>query len=230
MTGCLISSLRDIVSVVNHIVWMPVISYTVAMPKLWTETIEAHRREIREAIMDTTAAEVFDHGLASVTMSQIAEAAGIGRATLYKYFPDVESIMLAWHEGKVIGHLDYLAEVRDQAADTGEQLRAVLEAWALISQRFHGHHGAAMEKLLQRSGPPAHAQQQLTRLFRDLIADAAKTDQARDDVPLEELANYCLHAVGAAGSLPSKAAVQRLVEVILTGLRHSSDFRGRSRT
>jgi hypothetical protein len=26
-------------------------------------------------------------------------AAGIGRATLYKYSPDIESVLLAWHEG-----------------------------------------------------------------------------------------------------------------------------------
>ena len=34
------------------------------------------------------------HGLASVTMSRIAEETGIGRATLYKYFSDVEAILV----------------------------------------------------------------------------------------------------------------------------------------
>ena len=71
------------------------------MPKLWNETIEAHRREVRDAILDTTAALVAEHGLRSVTMSQIAEKTGIGRATLYKYFPDVEAILPAWHERQI---------------------------------------------------------------------------------------------------------------------------------
>ena len=44
-----------------------------------------------------------------------------------------------------------------------------------------------------------------------------------DDVPAAELANYCLHALAAAGSLPSKAAVQRLVTVTLAGLRSPAD-------
>ena len=87
------------------------------VPKLWTETIEAHRREVREAILVTTAALVAEHGLRSLTMSQIAEGTGIGRATLYKYFSGVEAILLAWHERQITGHLEYLAGVRDQAGD-----------------------------------------------------------------------------------------------------------------
>jgi AcrR family transcriptional regulator len=69
------------------------------VPRLWDETIEAHRRAVRDATLDTTAALVAEHGLASVTMSQIAEQTGIGRATLYKYYPDVEAILVAW-QGK----------------------------------------------------------------------------------------------------------------------------------
>jgi AcrR family transcriptional regulator len=67
------------------------------VPKLWTETVETHRQEVREAILDATASLVQSRGLLAVTMSDIAEATGIGRATLYKYFPDVETILSAWH-------------------------------------------------------------------------------------------------------------------------------------
>ena len=55
------------------------------VPKLWSDTIAQHRHAVREAILDTTWALVTEHGLLSVTMSQIAEEAGVGRATLYKY-------------------------------------------------------------------------------------------------------------------------------------------------
>ncbi len=76
----------------------PAVVYTETMPKLWNKTIEAHRNAVHEATLDTTAALVAKHGLRSVTMSQIAEQTGIGRATLYKYFSDVEAILVAWHE------------------------------------------------------------------------------------------------------------------------------------
>jgi AcrR family transcriptional regulator len=192
------------------------VTYTEVMPKLWSETIEAHRRGVRDAILDTTAALVAERGLRSVTMSQIAEETGIGRATLYKYFSGVEAILVAWHERQVAGHLQDLAEVRDQAGDPGERLRAVLEAYALIS---HERHGTELAELLHRGEHVARAQQQLTGLIRDLLTDAAQAGDLRDDVAPDELASYCLHALAAASSLPSKAAVHRLVTVTLAGLQ-----------
>jgi AcrR family transcriptional regulator len=185
------------------------------VPRLWNETIEAHRREVRDATLDTTAALVAKRGLRSVTMSQIAEETGIGRATLYKYFSDVEAILVAWHERQVTGHLEYLAEVRDQAGDASARLEAVLEAYALIS---HEHHGTELAALLHRGEHVARAQQQLTDFIRDLLSEGAKTGDLRNDVPSDELARYCLHALTAASSLPSKTAVRRLVTVILAGL------------
>jgi AcrR family transcriptional regulator len=191
------------------------------VPKLWTETIQAHRREVRDAILDTTAGLVAQQGLRSVTMSQIAEETGIGRATLYKYFPDVETILFAWHERQITGHLEYLAEVRDQAGEPGQRLEAVLEAYALIAHASHGHPDAELEALLHRGDQVSRARQQLHRMIRDLVAEGAETGDLRDDVGADELATYCLHALTAASTLPSKAAVRRLVVVILAGLRPS---------
>jgi AcrR family transcriptional regulator len=189
------------------------------VPKLWNETIQAHRRAVREATLDTTAALVAKHGLRSVTMSQIAEETGIGRATLYKYFPDVEAILFAWHERQIAGHLEYLADVRDQAGDAGERLEAVLEAYALISHESHGHHDTELAAFLHRDRQIPRAEQQLRAMVRDLLTEGAETGDLRDDVAPDELASYCLHALAAAGSLQSKAAVRRLVTVILAGLR-----------
>jgi AcrR family transcriptional regulator len=196
-----------------------VVTYTRVVPKLWSETIEAHRRAVRDATLDTTAALMAEHGLRSVTMSQIAEATGIGRATLYKYFPDVEAILRAWHQRQITGHLQQLAEVRDQAGDAGQRLEAVLEAYALIAQESHGHHDTELAALLHRDEQVTRAQQQLRGLLRDLLTEAAATGHIRDDVAPDELAGYCLYALTAAGSLPSKAAVRRLVTVTLAGLR-----------
>ncbi|MER6357207.1 TetR/AcrR family transcriptional regulator [Streptomyces sp. NPDC001634] len=188
------------------------------MPKLWNETIEEHRRAVRDAVLETTASLVAEQGLRAVTMSRIAEQSGIGRATLYKYFPDVESIMTAWHERQISGHLSQLAELRDRPGTPGERLAAVLEAYAFIQQQRNGH-GGELSALLHRGDHVAHAEQHLRHFIRGLLAEAVEVGEVRDDVAPDELADYCIHALAAAGSLTSKAAVKRLVAVTLTGLR-----------
>jgi AcrR family transcriptional regulator len=194
-------------------------SYNGGVPKLWNQTIETHRREVGDAILDTTLELVAKHGPHGVTMSQIAEKTGIGRATLYKYFPDVESILLAWHERHIQWHLEQLAAFRDEAGTPREKLKAVLETYALIR---HEHNDPDLAAFLHHRGEHvARAHQQLHDLFRGLLADCVKARDVRDDVPLGELATYCFHALAAAASVSSKAAVRRLVAVTLAGLRRT---------
>lgn len=186
------------------------------MPKLWDDTIEEHRRAVREATLDATAALVRKNGLAAVTMSQIAADTGIGRATLYKYFPDVESILVAWHERQVSAHVEQLREVRDRTAAAGERLEAVLEKFALMS---HQHHDNALVALLHRRDHVARAEKHLRALIKELLVEGAAAGDLRSDIAPDELVSFCLHALTAASSLPSKAAVLRLVAVTLAGLQ-----------
>jgi AcrR family transcriptional regulator len=188
------------------------------MPKLWTETIESHRREVRDAILDTTAALVAEHGVRSVTTSRIAEDTGIGRATLYKYFPDVETILYAWHDRQITGHLEELEEIRHRADGPLEALRGVLETYATITRESQGHH-TELRAFLHRDQRLPRARDQLRHMLRDLLREAGAGGLVRDDVPPEQLATYCLHALAAAGDVPSKSAARRLVAIVLAGLR-----------
>jgi AcrR family transcriptional regulator len=193
------------------------------VPKLWTDTVEEHRRAVRDAALATTAKLVAEQGLTSVTMSKIAAETGIGRATLYKHFPDVEAILVAWHERQVASHLQYLAAVRDQAGEA-DRLEAVLTAYALMTHEQP--HGSEMAALLHRGEHIDRAHQHLEDLIENLLADAARTGRVRGDVAPAELAGYCLHALAAAARLSSKAAVHRLVTVTLAGLRTDGNSSG----
>lgn len=93
----------------------------------------------------------------------------------------------------------------------------------------YAHHGspprqghlrdARLAALLHRGGHVARAQRQLWAMVRELIGDAAAAGEVRDDIGPDELATYCLQALAAASCLPSRAAVRRLVSVVLEGLR-----------
>ena len=80
-------------------------------------------------------------------------------------------------------------------------------------------HGTDLPALLHGGGHIGRAHQQLTRLLEDLLGQAARSGDVRDDIPPAELAAYCLHALAAAGTLRTAAAVRRLVTVTVAGLR-----------
>ena len=152
-------------------------------------------------------------------MSEVAQRTGIGRATLYKYFPDVQALLDAWHERQVRSHLARLVSVRDGNGSAIERLGAVLEAWAGIAQGTQGHRDAELASLLHRGDKVEQAQEQLQDLVRELIAQGAATGEVRDDMAPQELAVYCLHALTAAATLSSTEGVGRLVSLTLAGLR-----------
>jgi AcrR family transcriptional regulator len=213
----LAESLRDILYLSNT----PCIVLT--MPKLWAQTVESHRHEVREAIQEATVELVGERGLRSVTMSEIAERTGIGRATLYKYFPDVESILQAWHEHQIEGHLQELAQASESADSPLERVVAVLSAYAFIAHGSRGHRDTELAALLHgHHESHRHAEEHLRQMVRDLLRDAAATGAVRGNVSADELTEYCLSALSAAGRLASRAAVGRLVEITIAALRPES--------
>ena len=179
--------------------------------------MESHRQEVREAILDATGSLVQSRGLLVVTMSDIAEATGIGRATLYKYFPEVEMILSAWHQRHVEAHLAELRAIQQRTTDPVARLQAVLRRYADICRKRRRHGGDELAAALHRRTQVRKVQRELLDLISRLVADAAEAGEVRQDVPAGELASYCVHALAAAGD-SSTTAIDRLLDVVWTGI------------
>lgn len=191
--------------------------YAWTVPKLWTATIDEHRGQVRDAILNTADVLIGEQGLLSLTMSQIAERAEIGRATLYKYFPDLESVLLAWHERQVGGHLTQLKRLAVKPGAPLDRLHTVLAAYADIARDSRGHHEAGITSFLHKGDHISHAEHALKFLISGLIAEAVDGGTVRSDVNPDELTTYCLHALDAAAG-QSRAAGHRLVDITLVAL------------
>jgi AcrR family transcriptional regulator len=187
------------------------------VPRLWQDSIDAHREAVRDAVLDAVAALVAERGLRGVTMSRIASDAGIGRATLYKYFSDVEELLAAWHQRQVAAHLQALTDTADRPGSALDRLRAALRTYA---DSCAGHEASELATLLHRGEHVAFAQAHLRQLVAALLREAAAGGEVRDDVPADELAAFCLHALTAASAVRSKAAIGRLVDVTVRALTH----------
>jgi AcrR family transcriptional regulator len=188
------------------------------VPKLWSETIDAHRREVREAILETTINLAENDGLLSLTMSRIAEETGIGRATLYKYFADVESILNAWHERQISHHLEHLKKVSYRSSDASERLRDVLHAYAFIVYGSRSHRDSELAAALHPDPQVASADHELRQLLLALLKEARATGSVRDDVSAGELVSFCVSSLSSAHELGSNAAIKRLVGLTWDGI------------
>ncbi|MCF7547436.1 TetR/AcrR family transcriptional regulator [Pseudonocardia sp. WMMC193] len=189
------------------------------MPQLWTETIDAHKKAVREAIFAAVADTIAEAGPAAVTMSGVAARGGISRATIYKYFPDVEALLLAWHEQIVSAHLEHveraLMPIPDDAASELGALRSALQAYA--HQIAHGAPGFGGEfaARLHRTDHVQGAEQRLVALLAEHLHHGQSLGAVRGDMPPAELAAYCLSAMNAARRLPEPAALDRLLDVVV---------------
>lgn len=190
------------------------------MPRLWSDTVQQHRHDVREAILDKAAALIQARGLPAVTMSQIAKDVGIGRATLYKYFNSVEEVIVAWHERQVTEHLEQLTGAIEREQTGLERLSTLIGAHA---RALHHHHDPALV-LIDPHFPGAvndaltAAQDRIRHLLVTVLTEGASTGVLRTDVPPEELANFVLHSLGAAADLPPADAVDRLVNMVIGAL------------
>jgi AcrR family transcriptional regulator len=152
-------------------------------------------------------------------MSRIAAKAGIVQARLYRYFPDLDAVMRAWHDRQVANHLGYLEDIGDQSGAVTQRLDAVLRAYAAVVHQTHEHRTTDLGVSLHRDEDLVHARRHLHGVVRDLLAEGARSGDIRDDVTPDELADYCLQSLSSAGAHSSSVAIRHLVTATLCRLR-----------
>lgn len=222
ISGTVSSLIKTICLSPKHTVSLLDKTYHRAVPKLWTDTVAEHRRDVNAAILDAAWQLASERGVRGVTMGRVAELAGIGRATLYKYFSGVEEILVAAHEAHVDAHLVSLSTLSSRPGTPGEALARVLGGYARIS--FHRGKSAApdLQALVHSGQDNVSNTDKLRELFTTVITDAQASGEVRRDVAAAELAAYCVHALAAAGDLSAEAALDGLVRVVEAGLRPQS--------
>jgi AcrR family transcriptional regulator len=193
-------------------------AYGRGVPKLWKDTVEAHRRDVRAAILDAAWTLAQERGVRGVTMGLVAENAGISRATLYKYFPGIEEILRAAHKDHVARHLTALAAAQSNAASPREALLAMLSGYARIC--FHRDRAASAEMHGLVHAGPQHARNQsaIHDLFTQAVRDAQAVAQVRSDMGAKELAAFAVSALDTAATASNEPDVEHLVRLVAEAL------------
>ncbi|NYG55346.1 TetR family transcriptional regulator [Nocardioides perillae] len=87
---------------------------------------------MRAAVLKAAMTLAHARGVRGISMGLIANAAGISRAALYKYFPGVDDILVAAHAEHVASHLAALEAARSCASTPGDALAILLGSYGQI--------------------------------------------------------------------------------------------------
>lgn len=101
-------------------------------PDLWSGALSDHRTRQAHHIAAAAMALIGRDGVAALSMSALAQAAGVSRQTLYKYFADVDAVLVGLTKmaSEVDAQLAGTMAERDPAAALELFVRTVLEAAA----------------------------------------------------------------------------------------------------
>lgn len=181
----------------------------------WDAARSSFRDDQRRHIAQTALQMLMESGSAALTMSALADQAGISRQTLYRYFPDLDQVLEA-----SVADLPAMDEAfRASILSEGDPRVQVHRATdALIDASAHG--GMAAEELLAALPPGAREavrahQRRTEQLVSDILASlSAEETSTYDGVPAVDAA-LILGLVSAATD-QSRERTHTLVDRIIT--------------
>lgn len=186
------------------------------------ERLRADARANRDQILAAARALFIERG-SDVPIKDIADRAGVGVGTLYRRFPDRDSLITAVGQAHLAGLLDALETAeRDEAS-----------AWAALA-RFVGECiGSGLGGMAAALEPSLHAQIQLaprlvpartalSEAIVRLIQRAQADGDLRRDVDPQDVALLMTVQIYTRPQQSHTDAVARVVAIILRGLRARS--------
>jgi AcrR family transcriptional regulator len=168
------------------------------MPKITAPTIAAHRAQTRERIMEAVDELIRSQGIDRVSMTDVANAAGITRTALYNYFPDKPALLLAFTEQVNSAFVERYRRELPSGVSAARRLSAFLRL-QLEGIVAHPHPPAA--ELGASLGPDAYQAlaahvAPMQRLLTEILEDGTAAGEF-DPLPAEAVAGLTLSMVGS---------------------------------
>lgn len=152
--------------------------------------------EARDRVLGSTVDCVARTGLAGLRMEDVARAAGVGRATLYRWFPGGKDQLvdeaITWEVGR------FFRDLAEEVSDAPD-LRVRLERGLMFAHRSMAGHEALATVLAtdrERFLPRLHETAPLVvAVVRDYLRPAVAAEPLRPGVDVDEAADYLARMV-----------------------------------
>ena len=122
------------------------------MPKILGESRASHRELTRARLFEALGSLMGEQSFESITMSQIAERAGVGRTAVYNHFADKEVLLLAYMR-EVTGEFARVLTQRLEAEpDPLMRLRIYIRSHLQMIGRYHVKAGMGLRRHMSGQG------------------------------------------------------------------------------
>lgn len=173
--------------------------------------IREKNKNLRYQSIVSTAERLFlDHGLDSVQMQDIADAAGIGIATLFRYFPKKDKLIVAVAIQNLERTSEGIEKITQQTKSAYDRFDDLL-GFLLRSQHSDRNESykfrEAFESYASFTKEPLPGiedyidmQKQVTELLFPLIEDGKSDGSIRTDIPVDKVLMTIINAYGTFGN------------------------------
>jgi TetR/AcrR family transcriptional regulator, mexCD-oprJ operon repressor len=173
------------------------------------------QQRVADAILDG-AARVFVERGGRASMSEVAEAAGVARATVYRYFPSRETLLEELGRVALENAVERLASARIDEVPVDEAVARAVRALVDVGDSFVV---LARERL---AGDTARPDQKLSAPLGRLLERGQAEGGIRGDISSRRLADALVGlvvSIAATGSLGREDATSMVASLFLDGAR-----------
>ena len=107
------------------------------MPKILGSSLAEHRERTRTALFEALSELMSRRSFDKITLSDVANHAGVGRTAVYNHFTDKEDLLLAFMEHEAGRYAEELSRALAGTQDPIDRLRIYVRQQALIARHFH---------------------------------------------------------------------------------------------
>jgi len=107
------------------------------VPKIIGGSLSEHREQTRNKLFAALAALMSERGFDSVTLAEVAAAAGVGRTAVYNHVPDKETLLLEFITHETDQWVAALQRALEGVDDPVLQLRTYIRQQAELKRVFH---------------------------------------------------------------------------------------------
>ena len=122
------------------------------MPKIIGESLASHREITRSRLFEALGSLMAEQSFESITMSQIAERAGVGRTAVYNHFADKEVLLLAYMREVTSEFARVLTQRLEAEPDPLMRLRIYIRSHLQMVGRYHVKAGMGLRRQMSGQG------------------------------------------------------------------------------